>query len=130
VATPNWRRWKVTLATGLATTVAALFPALVMQLLDFVALYGLILMPMGAVIFADFWLMPKLGLEREAAEKWSSPFSLPAFFAWVGSVAVSFALPIEIFFKALPAWFIAVATYVVLSYALQRARVPSREVAR
>lgn len=130
VATPDWKRWKVTLATGLATTVAALFPALVMKLLDFVALYGLILMPMGAVIFSDFWLLPKLGLERDAAEKWSGLFSFPAFVAWVGSVGVSFLLPVEIFFKALPAWFIAVAAYVVLSYAFQRGRVLSREVAR
>ncbi|WP_317170116.1 hypothetical protein [Rhodocytophaga rosea] len=44
---PQFRRWKVTLVTGLITTIAACFPALVMKLLDFVALYGLILMPMG-----------------------------------------------------------------------------------
>jgi purine-cytosine permease-like protein len=44
------------------TTVAALFPALVMKLLDFVALYGLILIPMGGVIFADYYLMKKFGL--------------------------------------------------------------------
>jgi purine-cytosine permease-like protein len=36
--TPNWKRWKVTLVVGGITTVAALFPALMMQLLDFVAL--------------------------------------------------------------------------------------------
>ena len=45
--TPNWKRWKVTLAVGMITTMAALFPALMMRLLDFVALYGLLLMPMG-----------------------------------------------------------------------------------
>src|SRR5437867_4301079 len=42
---PNWKRWKVTLAAGAVTTAAAIFPALMMRLLDFVALYGLILMP-------------------------------------------------------------------------------------
>ena len=63
--TPNWKRWKVTLAIGAVTTVAALFPALMMRLLDFVALYGLTLMPMGAVISADFWLFPILGTQAE-----------------------------------------------------------------
>jgi purine-cytosine permease-like protein len=29
--TPNWKRWKVTLAAGLVTTTAACFPALVMN---------------------------------------------------------------------------------------------------
>ena len=72
-ATPNWRRWKITLVAGLVTTVAACFPALVMKLLDFVALYGLILMLMGAVIFADFWLLPRFGLKSLfAASKRSS----------------------------------------------------------
>jgi purine-cytosine permease-like protein len=115
VATPNWRRWKVTLATGLATTIAACFPALVMKLLDFVALYGLLLMPMGAVIFVDFWLFPKLGLVQNLAEKTGRLFSIPAFLAWGGSIGISFLIPLEIFFKALPAWFIAVFIYIAAS---------------
>jgi len=122
VATPNWRRWKVTLVTGFATTVAACFPALVMKLLDFVALYGLLLMPMGAVIFADFWIFPRVGLRSCFADKAGSLFSWPAFVAWVGSIGFSFLLPLEIFFKALPAWFIAVALYWGLSYFQQRGR--------
>jgi cytosine permease len=62
VASPGWSRWKVTLLAGLVTTIAALFPALVMKLMDFVALYGLVLIPMGGVIFADFYLMKRFGL--------------------------------------------------------------------
>ncbi|GAB4238528.1 MAG: hypothetical protein Kow00109_13000 [Acidobacteriota bacterium] len=112
VATPNWKRWKVTLATGLATTVAACFPAIVMQLLDFVALYGLLLMPMGAVIFADYWILPRLGLSRWLAEQRGTLFSWPAFLAWIGSIGFVFLLPLEIYFKALPAWFLAVVIYV------------------
>jgi len=120
VATPNWKRWKVTLATGLATTIAACFPALVMKLLDFVALYGLLLMPMGAVIFVDFWLFPRLGLEQNLAERTGRLFSIPAFLAWAGSIGLSFLLPLEIFFKALPAWFFAVLIYLVSSLIEQK----------
>jgi purine-cytosine permease-like protein len=127
VATPNWRRWKVTLATGLATTVAALFPALVMKLLDFVALYGLLLMPMGAVIFADYWIMPRLGLQSRWAERQRVLFSWPAFLAWVGAVGFSFLLPLEIFFKALPAWFATVLLYLTFSWIQQRSWAGSRE---
>jgi purine-cytosine permease-like protein len=65
---PRSKTWKVTMIIGMITTLAACFPALVMKLLDFVALYGLILMPMGAVIFADFWLLPKFRLKQDYAE--------------------------------------------------------------
>ena len=39
-----------------------------MKLLDFVALYGLVLMPMGAVIFVDFWLAETLRVPADYAE--------------------------------------------------------------
>jgi len=130
VATPNWRRWKVTLFTGLATTVAALFPALVMNLLDFVALYGLLLMPMGAVIFADFWLFPKLGLDAYVAEKRGLLFNWPAFLAWFGAIGISFLIPVEIFFKALPAWFITVIIYTAGSWLTLRPAAGAREATR
>ncbi len=120
IATPNWKRWKVTLATGVATTIAACFPALVMRLMDFVALYGLLLMPMGAVILADFWLFPKLGMRQNFTEWRKGMFSLPAFLSWTGSIGISFMLPLEIYFKALPAWFAAILIYVLLSLIEQK----------
>jgi purine-cytosine permease-like protein len=118
--TPNWKRWKVTLAAGILTTGAAMFPALIMRLLDFVALYGFILMPMGAVIFADFWLFPKLGLKQYYTEFKGIPFSWPAALAWAITLLVGFLLPIEIFFKGLPGWFIAILCYFVFSFILQK----------
>ena len=122
IATPDWKRWKVTLVAGIVTTIAACFPALVMKFLDFIALYGLVLMPMGAVIFADFWLFPKLGLRSNNAEWSKKMFNWPAAIAWLGTLAICFMLPIEIFFKGLPAWFIAVAFYTILSAIEQKSK--------
>jgi cytosine permease len=120
---PNWKRWKVTLAAGAITTTAALFPALMMQLLDFVALYGLLLMPMGAVIFADYWLFPRLGLRRDYAEWRRIVFSWPAAITWFGTLAACWAINqiwgLEIFFLGLPGWFIAVTLYIALGYVQQ-----------
>ena len=130
--TPNWKRWKMTLAVGMITTMAALFPALMMRLLDFVALYGLLLMPMGAVIFADFWLLPKLGLRQDYAEWKQLLFSLPAALAWLLTLGACLLLnlvwDVEIFFLGLPGWFIATGLYVALSLAQQR-RVPAPQAA-
>lgn len=121
--TPNWKRWKVTLAVGAITTIAALFPAIMMQLLDFVALYGLVLMPMGAVIFSDFWLLPRIGLRPNFAEWKRLLFSWPAALAWGGTLAACWAINVvwglEIFFLGLPGWFIATALYVGLSVVQQ-----------
>ena len=119
MATPNWKRWKVTLAAGAVTTAAALFPALVMKLLDFVALYGLLLMPMGAVIFADFWLLPRLGLKSNFAETTGSAVNWAAAVSWLATLAVLLMLPLEIYFKGLPGWFMVTALYILLSFVQQ-----------
>jgi cytosine permease len=119
--TPNWRRWKVTLVAGIITTFAALFPAIMMKLLDFVFIYGLVLMPMGAVIFADYYLMPLLDLKRNYAELKKILFSWPAAFAWLLTEIICFyVIPGELFFKALPGWFIAIIVYVGLSFVQQK----------
>jgi purine-cytosine permease-like protein len=129
VATPNWRRWKVTLFVGLITTAAAVFPALMMRLLDFVALYGLVLMPIGAVIFADFWLFPRLGLKPDYSELHGIRFGWPVALAWILTLVVCFLLPLEIFFKGLPGWFLAVLLYILFAFIQQR-RMSGRDLRR
>ncbi len=129
--TPNWKRWKVTLATGLFTTIVACFPALVMRLLDFVALYGLVLMPMGAVVFLDVMLFPKIGLTSNYAEKVGTQFNWSAGLTWFITltlcVLINIYFGVEIFFLGLPGWFIAVLLYIGLSKMLQKqvSEVPS-----
>ena len=67
--TPNWPRWKITLAAGTVTTIISCFPLVFMKLLDYVAIYGLVLMPIGAIVFAEHWILPKLKIEPNRAEK-------------------------------------------------------------
>jgi purine-cytosine permease-like protein len=121
---PGSSTWKVTALTGLVTTLAACFPALVMRLLDFVALYGLILMPMGAVIFADHYLIGKFGLKSLYAQFKGITFNTAAALAWVGTMILCLVLNrafyIEIFFLGLPGWFIAVALYLAASKVIQQ----------
>jgi purine-cytosine permease-like protein len=117
---PSSKTWKVTMIIGLITTIAACFPALVMKLLQFVALYGLILMPMGAIIFADFWLLPKIRLKQNYAGLMKFTFSWPAAVSWIITLVISALLPLDIFFKALPGWFLAVIIYIVMSFIQQK----------
>src|SRR5690606_32469587 len=119
----KWKTWKVTLVVGLVTTVAAMFPALVMKLLEFVALYGLILMPAGAVIFADVYLLPKLGLQEEYADSAGLRFNTAAAATWFLTSLIclwlNLCFGIEIFFVGLLVWYIAVVLYDVASRLVQ-----------
>lgn len=121
---PRWKTWRVTLVVGLVTTIAACFPALVMKLLEFVALYGLILMPVGAIIFVDFYILPKLKLQSNYAERTKTLFSWPVFATWgltlILCIVLNKVFAIEIFFLGLPGWFVAVILYIVLSKWMQR----------
>ncbi len=126
---PSWQTWRVTAVVGAITTTAALFPALVMKLLEFVALYGLILMPMGAVILMDVYIIPKMGLKSNYAEIFNKSFNVAAALAWVltlgFSVYLNRSLGIEIFFLGLPGWFVASIVYLVVSMMIQKSKIKS-----
>jgi purine-cytosine permease-like protein len=133
---PRSSRYRVTLFTGAVATLAGMFPAIAMKLLDFVALYGLVLMPMGAVVFVDFWLGRQLGFQRDFADRSGTRFNWAAGLAWFVTLAICVALVatgrLQIYFVGLPGWFIAALLYVSLSRVFQarHARVPARESAR
>lgn len=121
---PGWKRARVTMIAGGLATFGAMFPALVMQLLDFVALYGLILMPMGTVIIVDHYFLKKYGMKDNLAEKTGIRFNVAAGFTWVATLVVcllaNIFLGIEIFFLGLPAWFLAAILYFTLSKLYQK----------
>ncbi len=112
--TPNWPRWKITLLAGAATTFLACFPVFFLKLLDYVAIYGLVLMPIGAIVFAEHWVFPLLGIEQYQAEKRGWTFNWAALAVWLGTLAIAFALPLHLYFRWLPGWFIALASYTAL----------------
>ncbi len=118
--TPNWPRWKVTAIAGTITTIVAVFPMVFLRLLDFVALYGLILMPIGAVVFAEHWILPKLKIKQYRAEVYKRFINWQALATWVLTLALVFAIPIHIFFKWLPGYFIAQFLYIALVYITDR----------
>jgi purine-cytosine permease-like protein len=124
---PTSSRYRVTLVTGALATCAGLFPAIAMKLLDFVALYGLVLMPMGAVVFVDFWLASRLGFRDRYAERARISVNWAAGLAWVITLAGALAIVrmggLEIYFVGLPGWFAAALLYVGLSRLIQRKEV-------
>lgn len=121
---PKVSRYRVTLVTGALTTVIGLFPAVAMQLLGFVALYGMLLMPMGAVVFVDFWLGERFGFQPNLAERAGIDFNWAAAVTWFATIAACTALVlkggIQLYFVSLPGWFLAAGLYVVLNRLYRR----------
>lgn len=115
VVTPNWPRWKVTLFAGLMTSILSCFPVFFMKLLDYVAIYGLVLMPIGAIVFAEHWIFPLLKIDRYQADKNKWMFNWKAAAVWGGTLVLCFFMPIHLFFRWLPGYVFALAFYVLLN---------------
>ena len=126
---PRASRYRVTLVTGAITTIVGLFPAVAMQLLGFVALYGMLLMPMGAVVFVDFWLGERFGFQPNLAERAGLDFNWAAALTWFLTIAVCTALVlrggIQLYFVSLPGWFLAAGLYIALNRLYRQQAAPS-----
>lgn len=112
--TPNWPRWKITLWCGAVTTALACLPVFFLKLLDYVALYGLILMPVGAIVFAEHWILPRLGVDKYLGETKKVFLNWRALAVWIGTLAIAWVLPMHLFYRWLPCWFIAAGAYTLL----------------
>lgn len=143
VATPNWRRWAVTLFAGVMMIIAACVPAVLYYLDRIVAYYGLFFMPLGAFIVMDYWVFPRLGLAPYYAERKRLLWSWPAAVGWFGSFGICFLLyakdqypqfevinrvapaflanyKADVFLQVLPAWVMAITLYTVGSVVQQK----------
>lgn len=118
--TPGWPRWLVTLIAGIGTTIVACSPFVFTGLLNFVGYYGLLLMPLGAIAFTEYWIFPKIGLTRYWIERKGDSLNLPALLSWVISIAVAVTLErtgtLHLFFLFVPVWIMTSALYIILSY--------------
>jgi NCS1 family nucleobase:cation symporter-1 len=127
VITPGWPRWKVTLIAGVITTIVACSPFVFTKMLDFVVVYGLILMPMGTVVVMEHWVFPRLGLHQFWASRRRLVWNWPALVAWIGSLVLVAILAwvglVDLYFLFLPAWCLAAIIYLVLA-AVSGARGP------
>lgn len=121
---PKMSRVTGTIIAGAVCTIASVFPAFAMQLLDFVGIYGTILAPIGAVIVVDHFLAKKVGIANEPAVKSGSSFNIAVLLAWVIPVAVGLwfykAKGVNSFMLPLPCWFACGVLYIAFSKLLNR----------
>lgn len=121
---PKTSTFWVTLLAGSIATIAGLFPAFAMKLLDFVALYGFILAPVGAVIVFEHFFHKQAGIVQNYAEVAHLKFNRSVLFAWAISFGLFYfiSLQFDIFlsFVTLPAWLLCGILFLIFSKRQQK----------
>ncbi|WP_430427164.1 purine-cytosine permease family protein [Maribacter litoralis] len=121
---PKTSTFWVTILAGSIATVAGLFPAFAMKLLDFVALYGFILAPVGAVIVFEHFFHKQAGIVKNYAEISGDKFSKSVLLAWGISFGLFYFISIqfEVFlsFVTLPAWLLCGVLFLLFSKKFQK----------
>ncbi|MHA7943734.1 purine-cytosine permease family protein [Formosa sp. 3Alg 14/1] len=121
---PKLSTAKVTILAGSLATIAGLFPAFAMKLLDFVALYGFILAPFGAVIVFEHFFHKKAGIIKNYAESAKLSFNKSVFWAWAISFGLFYFISVQfdvfLSFVTFPAWILCGVLFLVFSKLFQK----------
>lgn len=121
---PKLSTFWVTIIAGTVATVAGLFPAFAMKLLDFVAFYGFILAPFGAVIVFEHFFAKKFGVTKNYAEVAGIKFNKSVLLAWAISFGLFYFISVQfdifLSFVTLPTWILCGVLYLVFSKIFQK----------
>lgn len=116
---PQYHRTRVTLFVGLAVVVAACFPFVYQQMLPLLTYSGLLLVPIGGIVFAEHYVFSWLGYTRFWARFKGVRHSVPAIATWGLSLVFGFGLNIldiiPYFYLFLPTWAFSIIVYVLLA---------------
>ncbi|RTE53885.1 hypothetical protein EHW67_08085 [Arenibacter aquaticus] len=121
---PKLSTFWVTIIAGTLATIAGLFPAFAMKLLGFVALYGFILAPFGAIIVFEHLFHKQAGIVKNYAEVANLKFNKAVFFAWAISFGLFYFISVQfdvfLSFVTLPAWLLCGVLFLVFSKQIQK----------
>ncbi len=124
---PKLSTFWVTIIAGTVATIAGLFPAFAMKLLGFVALYGFILSPFGAVIVFEHFFGKKFGITKNYAAVAGIKFNKAVFYAWLISFGLFYFISIQfdvfLSFVTLPAWLLCGVLFLVFSKYTQKSKI-------
>jgi purine-cytosine permease-like protein len=115
----NHSRKKTTIAVGLITMVIACFPFVFSQILPLLTYAGLLVVPVGAIVFAEHQIFPKIGFTRYWSSYRNLTFSTPAVASWALGLVFGFGLNalnlMSFFYLFLPTWIFTILVYTFLA---------------
>ncbi len=115
----NHSRMITTVVVGVVTVVIACFPFVFSQILPLLTYAGLLVVPVGAIVFAEHQIFPRIGYTRYWSSYRQLTFSMPAVASWGLGLAFGFGLNaldvISFFYLFIPTWFFTIAVYTLLA---------------
>ncbi|MEO9508069.1 MAG: hypothetical protein ABJG28_02700, partial [Nonlabens ulvanivorans] len=115
----NQSREKTTLIVGIVTVIIACFPFVFSQMLPLLTYAGLLVVPVGGIVFAEHVLFPKIGLTRYWAKYQNISRSVPAIATWALALVFGFGLNIldvmSFYYLFIPTWIFSIVVYTVLA---------------
>ncbi|MCL1046749.1 hypothetical protein L2737_15660 [Shewanella electrodiphila] len=112
-------RRKATAVVGIVTVIVACFPFVFTQMLPLLTYAGLIVVPVGGIVFAEHVLFPKIGLTRYWAKYQNLSKSTPAIASWGLALLFGFGLNyidiISFYYLFIPTWVFTIVIYTLLA---------------
>ena len=118
---PSIPRQKVTLAVGAVVVVGSSFPFIYRQILPILAYAGLVLVPIGGIVFAEQHIFPRLGYKTNWHRLKGVKDNKPALMTWAICLVFGFGLDaigiMPFVYLFLPTWAVAIVSYTLLAKA-------------
>ncbi|WP_273444488.1 purine-cytosine permease family protein [Neolewinella agarilytica] len=110
---------KTTMAVGAAMVIIACFPFVFSQILPLLTYAGLIVVPVGAIVFAEHQLFPKIGYTRYWSKFQDYAHSSPAVISWGLGLVFGFGLNVldvmSFYYLFIPTWIFTIIVYTLLA---------------
>jgi len=115
----KFSRRKTTMAVGFAMVVIACFPFVFSQILPLLTYAGLLVVPVGAIVFAEHQIFPKIGYTRYWSKFQNYTHSTPAVASWILGLVFGFGLNyldvMSFYYLFIPTWFFTIILYTLLA---------------
>ncbi|MBT8298525.1 MAG: hypothetical protein KJO52_09340, partial [Maribacter sp.] len=115
----NHSRMKTTLTVGLVTIAIACFPFVFSQILPLLTYAGLLVVPVGAIVFAEHQIFPVIGYTRYWSSYRDLTLSIPAVASWALGLVFGFGLNalnvMSFFYLFIPTWIFTILIYTFLA---------------
>lgn len=116
---PQFSRRKSTLVVGVAVVAASIFPFIYKNILPVLAYAGLVLVPIGGIVFAEHHIFPRIGYKRGWMKLKGLTDNYPAIITWALALVLSVGLAtadiIPFYYLFIPSWLFSILCYTFLA---------------
>ncbi len=130
----KYSRRQTTLVVGLVTVVVACFPFVFSQILPLLTYAGLLVVPVGAIVFAEHQLFPRIGFTRYWSSYQQLTTSVPAIASWGLGLLLGFGLDMlnimSFYYLFVPTWIFTILVYTMLAAKYGASKKYPEEVAK